>query len=266
MFFAEYVQKWGIRIFYVIFSFFMVYRLFFAGGTLLERSVSYVTYPFLQVHSGIVSSVDGVKNYFHSLDSLKKELQDSKQVVHDLESRIIELEQLEVFQEDTRELVAYAQRYKESFHLLSKVLLRRQNEQEHLLYLDVGTRQGVQKNMVVVFKNCLIGRVTQAYPLYSEVAFITDRRCKVTVDVYKKKIQGIYEGLNREQGTLKFIPHFKTVEAGDRLYSAGSGLIYPQGFLVGEVAQIKSGAVDLEISVQPPVDFEDVRYVYVIKQ
>jgi len=266
VFFAEYVQKWGIRVFYLIFSFFMIYRLFFAGGSLLERSVSYVTYPFLQIHSGLVSSVDGVKNYFQSLDSLKKQLADSALEIQQLESRVVELEQLEVFQDETRELVAYAQRYKESFHLLAKVLLRRGNDQEHLLYLDVGSRQGVQKNMVVVFKNCLIGRVTQAYPLYSEVAFITDRRCKVTVDLYKKNIQGVYEGLNRELGALKFVPHFKTVEMGDRLYSAGAGLIYPQGFLVGEVADIKSGAVDLEISIQPAVDFNDVGYVYVIKQ
>jgi rod shape-determining protein MreC len=265
MFFLESVQKWGIRIFYVLFCCFMLYRLVFAGGAFFDRSISYLSYPFLKVHSGVSGSIDGVKERFRTLYSLKEELHDAHDDIEQLEARVIELEQQASFQEQTKELVSFSHRYKESFHLLAKVLMRKHDNKDHMLFLDAGSRKGIQKNMIVVSKNCLVGRIIRVYPLYSEVVCITDHRCKVTVNLYKKKIEGIYEGVNSQLGVLKFIPHFEPVSVGDRIYSAGKGLLYPQGFLLGTVESVKPGAVDQEISIHPAVDFDSLQYLYVIK-
>ena len=150
MFVVEYVQKWGIRIFYVLFLFFMCYRMFFSGGTLLEQSVSYVSYPFLKVHALVVDSVQGVQKKFQTLDALKREVAVSQEEIERLEARVIQLEQELDFQDRTRELVSFSHRYKESFHILSKILMKRIDDRDHLLYLDAGSRKGIHKNMIVV--------------------------------------------------------------------------------------------------------------------
>ena len=205
------------------------------------------------------------KKKFQTLDALKREVAVSQEEIERLEARVIQLEQELDFQDRTRELVSFSHRYKESFHILSKILMKKIDDRDHLLYLDAGSRKGIHKNMIVVYKNSLVGRVTQVYPLYSEVACITDRRCKITAELYNKKIKGIYEGENKEQAVLKFVPHFQKVEQEDRLYSSGEGLLYPKGFFLGTVSEIKTGAVDQIISIQPPVDFNTLEYVYIIK-
>ena len=265
MILSEYVEKWGTRILYILFYCLVLFRLCCSGGEFLDRTASYLSYPFLKIHSGIRSSIDGFKTKFQTLDDLKKELHYSFEEIEKLESRIIELEQQTLFYEKTKELVAFSHRYNESFYLLSKILLRKFDNNEHLLYLDVGSRQGVQKNMIVVYNNCLVGRVIRVYGWYSEAVCISDRRCKIAADVYGTEIEGIYEGANDQLGFLKFIPHFKTVSVGDRIYSAGKGLMYPQGFLLGTITAIKSGAVDQEMLIQPAIDFNSLDYVYLIK-
>lgn len=265
MFLDEYIQRWGIRIFYGSFLFFMIFRLCFSGGTFLDRTVSYVSYPFLQAHSRVCGSIDFIKKRFQSLREAKEELQELYKKSEGLEARVIELEQAALFHERTTELVSFSHRYKESFHLLAKVLMRKRSSKEQVLFLDVGSHQGVESNMIVVYKNSLVGRIIRVYPLYSEVAFVTDKRCKVTAEMYETKVEGICEGQNEQQALLKFVPHFNKVSVGERLYSSGTGLLYPQGFLLGTVLFVKQGAVDQEISIQPAIDFDSLQYLYVIK-
>jgi rod shape-determining protein MreC len=265
MFLSEYVQKWGMRTLYVLFFLGLFFRLFLAQNGFLDQIAAVITYPFLQVHATINDSIVNVQKKIKTLAVVKQELYQSFQEIEALERRVIELEQQAAFYEKTREMVAFSQRYKESFYLLSKVLLRKFSDHEHLLYLDAGSRQGVQKNMIVVYNHCLIGRVIRVYGLYSEVVSILDKRCKIAADIYGKEIEAIYAGTNQGHGLLTFVPHFKTVVVGDRVYSAGKGLLYPQGFLLGSVAEIKSGAVDQEMLIQPAVDFESLHYVYLIK-
>lgn len=265
MFLDGSVKKWCIRIFYVFFFCFMIFRLCFSGGIFLDRVVSYFSYPFLQIHSGACASINSMKKRFRSLHDLKQELQELQQKSEEFEARVVELEQEALFQEKTAELISFSDRYKKSFHLLAKVLMRKKSDKEHVLFLDAGSKQGVQANMIVVYKNSLVGRVIRVYPLYSEIAVLLDKRCKITAELYETGVEGVFEGRNEKIAVLNFVPHFKKVSTGERLYSSGTGLLYPQGFLLGSVCSVKQGAVDKKISIQPAIDFDNLEYVYVIK-
>jgi rod shape-determining protein MreC len=266
MFFLDqYIQKWAIRVFYLLFLIFIFLRLFIFDTLFFDRAVSYAAYPFLQAHSLVCDSIDSTKKKFQSLHDLKVELSAEKKRREWLDSRVVELEQTALFHERTKDIVSFSERYDESFYLLAKILMRKQNAQEYILFLDVGSKKGIIENMIVVYKNNLVGRVIQVYPLYSEVAFILDSRCKITAETSQGNIEGMYEGQNKDRALLKFIPHFIEIKVGTRIYSAGKGLLYPQGFLLGTVDHVKQGSIDQEISIEPTIDFNRLEYVHIIK-
>src|SRR5439155_10101649 len=81
--------------------------------------------------------------------------------------------------QDIKELYEFKQRYHIDQGQVAQVLVRHLSERSHYIFINVGSQQGIEKDMVVTHNNCLLGKITQVYPWYSKVTLITDRTCKV---------------------------------------------------------------------------------------
>lgn len=255
----------SIYFFYLVFFLFMINRLFFFSPGVAEQSISCLLYPFFKIQSVLFYPFTSCLSQIRAVSTLQNKIDELVEQNQTLQAKLIEQVGMANFSEQTEEIVAFSRRYIVEQKKLAKVLLSIFSDKEDVFIIDGGTNQGIQKDDVTVYKNLLIGRVIEVYPWYSKVALITDRRCKISAQC-KEGVVGIFSGQNNNRAELHFIPHFKKVELGEMILSTGNGLVYPQGFGLGEVVSIKTDNVSHSIGVKTLVDLSTVSYVYVFNK
>ncbi len=244
---------------------FLAHRsLFFYPGA-LEESFSYIAYPMLVLQHHLVTPL---KSYFEKkkniadLESHLAALQEERDVIL---AQNIELQGIISFAQDTQEVVEFKKRYDVCDATLAQVLVKNFSEQSHFFLLDKGYKAGIQKDMVVIYKDCLIGRITEVYPQYSKVVLISDQSCQVAAYCAQSKATGIYQGDNQEWcAMLNHVSHLCHPEMGELVISSGDGLIFPRGFGIGKVESYKMQGLFHEVRVKPLLDLRALSYCYII--
>ena len=258
------LRVWVISFFFVLLSLFMMHRIFFFSEGAIERSSSYLLYPFLKAQKIIT---DPIHNYLSNRKKHHDIIQKINILEHENEllySKLIENESIRDFQEQTQEIRDFAQRYHYSHKKLAKILLRSFDDVGHFCWVGAGSKHGIVQNMIAIYKNNIVGRVVQVNPLYSKIIFITDKRCKIAVACSKTKSAGIYHGNDSFFPTLEFIPHYKKLVEEDLVLSTGQGLVFPQGFSVGKIKSFAVDGATYKAIIQPLIDFEQLDYLYLI--
>ena len=250
----------------VVFIFVAHRVLFFTPGA-LEHYSSYLVYPVLVLQHKLVSPL---KEYFAQRKSIA-ELQEQMmqlQGEHDtILAQNIELQGMISYAQDTKELVEFKQRYNFSQALLAQVLVKNFSEQSHFFLIDKGSNSGAQKDMVVIYKDCLIGRIGEVYPNYSKVVLISDQSCKVAAYCAQSKATGIYQGSNEEwSASLYHVSHLSSLEIGELILSSGDGLIFPRGFGLGKIKEYQTEGLFHQIAIEPLVDLHAINHCYVVQK
>lgn len=177
------------------------------------------------------------------------------------------LKALQAHYEDIEELVNFKKRYSVENVYCAQIIMRNFSDNEHSILVDGGSRQGIVPDMVAVYKNCLVGRVTHVYPYYSKVLLMSDAGCKVAAYCRSSKIRGIHEGMyNKECSLLQFVSHLHEVKKDDVVLSSGEGLVFPQGFGLGKVQACEPNGLYHKITVVPLINVDALHYCYLIKK
>lgn len=142
------------------------------------------------------------------------------------------------------------------------------------ILINIGTNQGIEKDMVVVSGDGLIGRINKVSKTTSEVKLLTTSDVNHKVSVVIKKddlnIYGIMSLYNNETNYLEVTTVNKTnLDLTNSLvYTSGMGGIFPSGILIGEVMEIKTDKYEVSkvINVKPSADFNDIKFVSVLKR
>ncbi len=224
----------------------------------LEKATSVVMYPFLKVQQGIVRPL---KRWAYTRRIKNNLLAEYTQLVRQRDELLKEVILLKGHaHERTRseELRTYSKRFGTQA-VIAPVLL---NSSSFML-LDAGTTSGIKEGMIAVYNNCLVGKVTESYPLYSKVVRITDPSCKVAVYCASNGVKGIHSGQVKGPITLEYVDHRDTVTEGELLLSSGKGGVFPRGFCVGTIAQVDSTPYGRSIVITPCLAREP-EYVCVI--
>ena len=149
--------------------------------------------------------------------------------------------------------------------LIAPILLKSLSDENHFLLIEGGTDQGLEPDMVCVYQNNLIGRITEVYDHISKVLLVTDRSCKVSALCSEHQVHGIYEGGNSaEQGKLCHVSHLFDVQNDDVVITTGEGLLFPRGYMLGRITHAKRAGVNYEISVKPFVDIRAITAVAIL--
>lgn len=266
------IRLWLIHLFYVLFFLFLIHRLFFPSFGMAERCMSFVCYPFFKIHATLTHSLTKQAQDRQSIQELTQELDVLSLQNHVLKGRIAQLEAQQLFLDQTAELRNFAQRYTVEQKSIAKILMCACSAQEDIIFIDGGVNKNFAKDDIVVYQQALIGRVIEVQSWYSKVALITDQRCKVAGQLSPLPDAvatdagacGVCCGKNNQQLQFCFVPHFKPVTVGQTVISSGQGLIYPQGFELGIVTDVKTDLVSHQIQVQPMFDIHHISYVYVL--
>lgn len=134
-------------------------------------------------------------------------------------------------------------------------------------FIDLGKKDGIKENMVVLYENRVLGKIRKVYDDYSSVDLITGENFNVSA-MTEKNMLGIVKGEADMDGEVYFEPTTQqdTFTIGDKIYTSGISDIYPKGLYIGEISEIDTtdGELFKNIKVKNNIDIKEIREVIIM--
>lgn len=175
-------------------------------------------------------------------------------------------ELMEVSKENERIKKLLDYKKKVSYKLkLAKVIGRDVNNYFSIIYLDMGRRDGISNDMVVISDNGIVGKVVSVLPEVSSVMQITDYKSNLSGIVQRTRCVGSISGLGKNLCKMKYLSIKDDVKKGDMVITSGDGR-YPKGLIVGEVTDVLAApdGMSLNVYLKPVVDFLKLEETFII--
>ncbi len=139
------------------------------------------------------------------------------------------------------------------------------SEKSRSIYIDKGSRDGVEPDQAVITGEGIIGKVLSVYHSTSLVLLINDQSSGVGVILEKSRLQGVLRGSATGQVMLEKILSEETVQVGERVLTSGGDRVFPKGLSVGTVAKVTPGSDSfLNIRIQPSANLSKLEEVLVV--
>lgn len=136
------------------------------------------------------------------------------------------------------------------------------------VFIDRGSQHGVQPGAPVINEAGVLGQVTHAYPLTSEVTLLSDKDAAIPVINIRTQQRSAAFGMGGSAGMeLRFMSGNADVQVGDLLHTNGLDGVYPPGLPVAQVVaverRVESGFA--RIALTPSAKADGVRHVLVLE-
>lgn len=150
----------------------------------------------------------------------------------------------------------------------AEVLYQASDPYSRKVIIDRGATQGVMLGSPVINEVGVLGQVTRAYPLSSEVTLLTDKDAAIPLLNTRTQQRSIAYGLPGGAGLeLRFIAATADVQMGDLLTTSGVDAVYPPGVPVARISGIerRAEAGFAQVILTPVAAPDGVRHVLVIE-
>src|SRR3981081_3794986 len=207
----------------------------------LEKVGSTVLAP---IQMGVAGTADQASNFVSTIQrvrDLATENADYRDQVDQLQSQLAQMHELEVENNDLRNLLSMKARPGPGAYLPVAVIARDDTPYVQAVTIDHGAVDGVKADSVVITHQGLVGRVEKVNPTTSKVRLINDLNSSVSVRLQTdSRTTGVLRG--QSQGNLMviaYIPQTDPVNVADMVLTSGLGEVYPEGLLVGKVTRVE---------------------------
>ncbi|HHS14071.1 MAG TPA: rod shape-determining protein MreC [bacterium] len=135
------------------------------------------------------------------------------------------------------------------------------------VFLDVGWKNGVEKNWVLITDQGVVGRVLSVSEESSMGHLLTDPNFRISVRVQRSRVMGIVRWEYGNVCVMEGVSRSSDVKAGDRIVTSGFSRIYPPGLAVGVVFEVSIDEDSLfkVIRLRTAVDFNTIEEVLIIR-
>jgi len=108
-------------------------------------------------------------------------------------------------------------------------------ELSRVIYIDRGTKYGIQQGMAVITPDGVVGKVSRADSSLSQVLLITDPQSGAGVVLERLRVNGILKGTNGRLPEMQNVMSDEPLQVGDRIVTTGGDRVFPRGLPVGTI-------------------------------
>lgn len=137
----------------------------------------------------------------------------------------------------------------------------------HEVIIDKGRSDGAYEGQAVLDADGLMGQLTKVGPLSSRALLISDAAHGVPVHVARNGVRAIAVGSgNLDKLNLIHVPDTADIVAGDLLVTSGLGGLFPIGYPVGRVTEVRHdpGQPFAIVSAMPLAQLDRSRHVLLV--
>jgi len=205
----------------------------------LKAVLSYVFVPpVLLAHKGVQYT-----------EHVSQTVQELLQTHEENERLKEELKQMQLEQEQTRQLYAENERLTQALQLRAPknwkgvwaTTVYREPTQWNILVMDKGSEDGVEERAAAVSlvdgRAVLAGVVVEVNAYTSKVLLVQDRDFSAAVYTEHSQAEGLLEGKGTNDLWMRYVPLASSAEPEEAVYTSAASSIFPAGLLVGYVQQ-----------------------------
>ncbi|MDX6403677.1 MAG: rod shape-determining protein MreC [Blastocatellia bacterium] len=228
-----------------------------------------ITYPIQQGASSVGNWIGGM---FGNIGELRRASTENQQLHRQIDQMQTELR-------DTRARAAEAERLEALLKLngpsayqtvVARVIARDPSMWFDSVTIDKGSSAGVEVNMPVITSGGIVGRVVSTSPWSAQVMLVTDEKSgagAVVGQLGSSTALGSIKGMG-ENGLLdmRYVSGMEKVSVGDMVTTTGQDAIYPPGYNVGEVVEVRPGSATQSqvIHIRPGAGLDRLKEVAVL--
>lgn len=232
--------------------------------------VGILTAPLRWCGTALTNTVKGFDRYFTSLEEVHAENEALRQENQALKESLERAELIDAENDRLRDYYGMKQEYPSMTFEEGMILSYSSNNYVTGFTLNRGTMHGIEVNMAVVCKAGIVGYVSEVGTTWCKVLTVIESASSVGAYIPRSGATGIVSGdytMSRE-GLCKFsyVEFDADVQVGDKIYSTGTGSVYPSDLPIGEVISVEADEFSrtLVATVRPTVDFSSLRYLLIV--
>ena len=137
--------------------------------------------------------------------------------------------------------------------------------------VNKGKNENVQKGMIVIASQGLVGQVTSVGNNWSIIQSLVNENIAVSVMVERTRdvtgyLKGYKDSKNANLAKVYDLPMDSEVKEGDVIMTSGVGMLYPKEIRIGEVTSVEEDKVKVMKSavVKPYVDFNKLEELFIV--
>jgi rod shape-determining protein MreC len=184
---------------------------------------------------------DNVSTFFAG-GSLRIENKLLRQENLKLTSRIIELQVIEKENEELRSVLEFG--LKKEFELaIGKIIAK--NITDDTIIIRGGKDMGIQKDMpVITSSKVAVGKVVEVFNAHSLVRLLSVKKTSLDAQIAESEVTGLIRGQGGQKLLLDLVPQEEELSMEDIVLTSNVGDAFPEGFLIGEIVEVKKSGAD----------------------
>ena len=117
------------------------------------------------------------------------------------------------------------------------------------LILDRGADLGLLPDQGVLVPEGIVGRLWSVGPTQSKVLPVDAPNASVAVMLMRSRATGVLQGLGSGRALIRYLSNQEVVQVGEAVLTSGLDRVFPRGLLVGYVADVAQGDLELRVIV-----------------
>jgi rod shape-determining protein MreC len=214
----------------------------------------------------LVRTQDGASELWHNYFYLRGVRQENRELRDEIEQ--LQLDKVRLKQDaDQAHRLQTLLGFKEQFiskTLAAQVIGSSGSEQSRTVYIDKGSRDGIQLDMPVISATGVVGKIITVFRSTSLVLLINDQQSGVGTILEQSRLQGVLKGKSSGELVIDKIMADEEIKSGDRVLTSGGDQIFPKGLVIGTVEKIEKGHEFLQVTVKPTAALNRLEEVLVI--
>lgn len=226
------------------------------------------------VQSIVYKATNRVKesvDFFLNFSEVKEENKNLITENEKLKDKLLEYSDLADENERLRQILNFTEEHNNYDYVGCDIIGYPNNNISDGYFINKGENANIQKGMVVVAAQGLVGQVTSVGSNWSIVQSLANENIVVAVMADSTReatgyIKGYKDRQNRNLAKVYDLPIDSEIKEGDVITTSGVGMLYPKEIRIGEVTKVEEDKVKVMKSaiVKPYVDFNKLEELFVI--
>lgn len=216
--------------------------------------------------------IKGGIDFFASFSEVKQENDQLKEQVIQLQNQLVGYDSYKNQNDQLKQELNFKTQHEEYNYVGANIIGQSGGSFYEGYVIDRGTDSGIQKNMIVIAGNELVGIVTQVNSNWAKVQTISSTNTAVAASVEEtSEVSGIvrgYEDIATREPLAKIynLPMNSTIKQGDTILTSGLGGVYPAGIRIGSVMSVETDNVKVSKTalIKPFANFDKLTQVVVV--
>lgn len=242
-----------------------------SNSNIISSGVGNVISPLQKIVYNVNDKLKNSFEFFLNFSKVKQENEELKSKNAELENKLVEYNRMKDENTRLREMFDYSEANKNYDYVGCNIVGYSGGNISNGYIIDKGTKDGVDKDMIIITPVGLVGKVTKAESDFSIVQTILNENIAVASMIESTRettaiLQGITDNKKNNLTKLSNIPIDSQIKEGDVILTSGLGGMYPQEIRIGEVVSVEvdSVAIMKTAIVKPYVDFNKLEELFVV--